>query len=137
MVSLLPRPYPSEPLIEGHFINLELYNPSKHLHDLCSIRLDDPNLEQKYRFLDPHPPKNKKEAEENLTLGWTKYLYVIIDKIGGNKVVGNLVLLSIKPEMGSIETGMYLSYLLEKKSGGTEAVYLILRYVFEELGYRR
>lgn len=52
--------------------------------------------------------------------------------------VGVLSLLRIQPEPGSIEVGhVHYSPLLQRRRGATEAHYLLMRYVFEGLGYRR
>jgi RimJ/RimL family protein N-acetyltransferase len=64
------------------------------------------------------------------------YAYVVIDTSG--RAVGYLTLLRIEPEMRVIEVGHVLySPLLQRTPLGTETQYLLARYVFETLGYRR
>lgn len=64
------------------------------------------------------------------------YAYAIIDVADGP--VGLFTLLRIVPEMRVIEVGHVLySPALQRTPLGTEAQYLLARYVFEELGYRR
>lgn len=64
------------------------------------------------------------------------YAYVIIDASG--KAVGYLALMEIRPEMRVIEVGHVLySPALQRTPLGTEAQYLLARYAFETLGYRR
>lgn len=64
------------------------------------------------------------------------YAYVIIDASG--KAVGYLTLMEIRPEMRVIEVGHVLySPALQRTPLGTEAQYLLARYAFETLGYRR
>lgn len=63
--------------------------------------------------------------------------FTILD--GESRVaVGYCSLMRIEPAHGVIEVGNIL-YLprLQRTVGGTEAMYLLARYVFEELGYRR
>jgi RimJ/RimL family protein N-acetyltransferase len=64
------------------------------------------------------------------------YAYAIVD--GADRAVGFFTLLRIEPAMRVIEVGhvMY-SPALQRTPLGTEAQYLLARYVFEELGYRR
>jgi RimJ/RimL family protein N-acetyltransferase len=64
------------------------------------------------------------------------YAYAVIDQTG--RAVGYLTLLRIEPEMRVIEVGHVLySPLLQRTPLGTETQYLLARYAFETLGYRR
>ena len=64
------------------------------------------------------------------------YAYVIIDT--SDRAVGYFTLLRIEPQMRVIEVGHVLySPTLQRTPLGTEAQYLLARYVFETLGYRR
>lgn len=64
------------------------------------------------------------------------YSYAIVDKSG--RAVGIATLMEIKPAMRVIEVGhIVYSPALQKTPLGTEAQYLLARYVFETLGYRR
>jgi RimJ/RimL family protein N-acetyltransferase len=64
------------------------------------------------------------------------YAYAIIDHTG--RALGYLTLMEIRPQMRVIEVGHVLySPALQKTPLGTEAQYLIARYAFETLGYRR
>ena len=64
------------------------------------------------------------------------YAYAIIDP--SDRAVGYLTLMRIVPEMRVIEVGHVLySPALQRTLLGTETQYLLARYVFETLGYRR
>ncbi len=64
------------------------------------------------------------------------YAYAIVDTAG--RALGYLTLMEIRPQMRVIEVGHVLySSALQKTPLGTEAQYLIARYAFETLGYRR
>ncbi|MGA8498501.1 MAG: GNAT family protein [Xanthobacteraceae bacterium] len=64
------------------------------------------------------------------------YAYAIIDP--SDRAVGYLTLMRIVPEMRVIEVGHVLySPALQRTTLGTETQYLLARYVFETLGYRR
>ncbi len=68
--------------------------------------------------------------------GSDPYAYAIIDTAGNP--VGYFTLMDIRPEMRVIEVGHVLySPLLQRTPLGTEAQYLLARYAFETLGYRR
>jgi RimJ/RimL family protein N-acetyltransferase len=65
------------------------------------------------------------------------YAYAIIDT-AGHRAVGYLTLMRIVPQMRVIEVGHVLySPALQRTPLGTETQYLLARYVFETLGYRR
>ena len=64
------------------------------------------------------------------------YAYAIVDTAG--RAIGYFTLLRIVPEHRVIEVGHVLySPSLQHTPLGTEAQYLLARYVFETLGYRR
>jgi len=64
------------------------------------------------------------------------YAYAIVDLAG--RAVGYFTLMRIVPDMRVIEVGHVLySPALQRTPLGTEAQYLLARYVFETLGYRR
>ncbi len=64
------------------------------------------------------------------------YAYAIVDP--ADRAVGYLTLLRIVPEMRVIEVGHVLySPALQRTPLGTETQYLLARYAFETLGYRR
>jgi len=64
------------------------------------------------------------------------YAFAIIDR--GERAIGYFTLLRIEPQMRVIEVGHVLySPFLQGTPLGTEAQYLLARYVFETLGYRR
>jgi RimJ/RimL family protein N-acetyltransferase len=64
------------------------------------------------------------------------YAYAIIDR--GERAVGYLTLLRIEPAMRVVEVGHVLyAPALQRTPLGTEIQYLLARYVFETLGYRR
>ena len=70
------------------------------------------------------------------------YFYAIIDTEQGSptqdRAAGVLSLLRITPDAGSIEVGhIHLSPALQQTRASTEAQFLIMTYVFDDLGYRR
>jgi RimJ/RimL family protein N-acetyltransferase len=64
------------------------------------------------------------------------YAYAIIEMSG--RAIGYFTLLRIEPQMRVIEVGHVIySPALQRTPLGTEAQYLLARYAFETLGYRR
>ncbi|MEQ8667001.1 MAG: GNAT family protein [Rhodospirillales bacterium] len=70
-------------------------------------------------------------------LGGDPMFHTIRDRQTG-KAVGIASLMRIDPANGVIEVGhIHYSPLLQRTPAGTEAMYLLMRRVFDELGYRR
>ena len=64
------------------------------------------------------------------------YSYAIVDPSG--RALGIATLMEIRPAMRVVEVGhIVYSPALQRSALGTEAQYLLARYVFETLGYRR
>lgn len=63
--------------------------------------------------------------------------WAVIDQASGN-AVGTLSLMRIDPVHGAIEVGnVTFSPLMKRTPVSTEAQYLLMKWVFDELGYRR
>ncbi|MCH2174049.1 GNAT family N-acetyltransferase [Myxococcota bacterium] len=70
-------------------------------------------------------------------LGADPLFHVIVDASNG-RAVGVASYLRISPEIGVIEVGhIHFSQRMRKSPMGTEAMYLMMRRAFDELGYRR
>ena len=63
--------------------------------------------------------------------------FAIIEQVSG-KASGMASYLNIVPDMGCIEIGhIWFAPPLQKTRGATEAIFLMMRHVFDDLGYRR
>jgi RimJ/RimL family protein N-acetyltransferase len=63
--------------------------------------------------------------------------YAVVDA-ASDRAVGIVTLMEIRPAMGVIEMGnVVYSPLLQRRPAATEAQYLMARYVFDQLHYRR
>ena len=83
-------------------------------------------------------------ADETAFMAWFEtrvplddpYCYAILDADG--RALGIATLMEIRPAMRVIEVGhIVYSPALQRRPLGTEAQYLLARYAFETLGYRR
>ena len=64
------------------------------------------------------------------------YSYAVVDRAG--RAIGIATLMEVRPAMRVIEVGnIVYSPALQRTPLGTEAQYLLARYAFETLGYRR
>jgi RimJ/RimL family protein N-acetyltransferase len=134
-----PAKRPSKESLYGHYCILEVMDIDKHAHKLFEALKIDNNGES-WTYL-PHGPFDDVEDFREWLKANTKdpetLLYAILD-IKSGEPIGMAAYLRICPEHGSIEVArVHFSALLKNRPAATEAMYLIMRNVFENLGYRR
>ena len=130
---------PSKRKLIGKYSILEPININKHLKDLFNnFSLD--RTKTLWAYMPVGPFKNILSLKN----------YLIDDKLTGNpffyaiyskrlkSFCGLATYLRIKPKIGTIEVG-YITYApnLQRTAEATEAMYLMMQNVFENLGYRR
>ena len=132
-------PRPERITIDGRYVRLEPLDPAKHTDDLyAASHGDDKHVIWQYLFEAPFADYAAFKAHiERKAASEDPLFYAIIDKASG-KAVGYATLMRIDVTHRVIEVGniMY-GTPLQKTPGATEAQYLLMRYVFETLGYRR
>ena len=120
-------------------MRLEPTDPQSHVDALydASHNASDPNL-WTYLFVGPFPDKTEFKAYvESVAASPTDIFYTIVDEEAGQPA-GIASYLRIVPEHGVIEIGhIWFGVGLQRTAGATEAIYLLARHVFEDLGYRR
>jgi len=130
--ALLPGPI----TLKGRYGRLEKLEP-RHAADLWAAFAGHGHI---WTYISKDGPfANAAEFAPFLTMRAAAddpYAYAIVDL--ENRAVGYVTLLRIVPDMRVIEVGHVLySPALQRTPLGTEAQYLLARYVFETLGYRR
>jgi RimJ/RimL family protein N-acetyltransferase len=131
-----PAPRPGPVTLKGRYGRLEKLTPA-HAADLWAAFAGH---DQVWTYISTDGPfataaefvpfLEKRAASDD------PYAYAIIDP--SDRAVGYLTLLRIEPAMRVIEVGHVLySPALQRTPLGTETQYLLARYVFETLGYRR
>ena len=129
---------PRTPMAGAHCV-VEPFNYDRHLHELFDAhqaKRDDRNWT--YLYYGPFDTVEQFSAWVEVTcLGDDPFFHTIIDN-GSGKAVGLASYMRIKPPEGVIEVG-HITYspLLQRTVAATEAMYLMMRRVFDELGYRR
>ena len=133
------RPYPSRSSIVGRYCRTEPLEPERHARDLYHAYAEDKN-HGGWTYL-PYGPF----AKFTDFLAWLEPMsaqddplfYAILDK-KTEKAVGLASYLRIQPKVGVLEVGhIHYSPLLQKTPLATEAMFLLMRRAFDELGYRR
>lgn len=134
-----PRAYPSKNKMIGKYCVLERLDIAKHAAALFDALCVNNNSES-WTYL-PYGPFHHKDEFNT----WIKktieisgdILYAILD-IKTNTPIGISGFLRIFPDHGSIEVGhLHFSKALKQTPLATEAIYLMMSFIFDELSYRR
>jgi RimJ/RimL family protein N-acetyltransferase len=128
---------PPEPVVlTGEHIIIVPFDIDKHSASLFDIE----NKEQLYAYLPIGPFKTLDEqiaSHQAMMMRPDQMLYALLDPKSGD-VLGHAAYLRIDPANASIEVGNILfSNKLQRTPAATEAMYLMAKYAFESLGYRR
>jgi len=133
------RPRPPRTPMEGRFCRLEPFDPERHAAELFAANGEDRDR-RNWTYL-PYGPFERFEDYrswlDRFCRGDDPFFQAIIDRSTG-RPVGIASYMRIDPASGVIEVGgINYSPQLQQKPGATEAMYLMMARVFDELGYRR
>jgi RimJ/RimL family protein N-acetyltransferase len=133
---LTPAPRPGPVTLKGRYGRLEKLK-ADHAADLWSVFAGHDHV---WTYIGADGPfataADFVPCIERRAAADDPYAYAIID--ASDRAVGYVTLMRIVPEMRAIEVGHVLySPALQRTPLGTETQYLLARYVFETLGYRR
>ena len=134
-----PRPHPPRTACEGRTCRVEPLDPDRHANDLHRAYRED-REGRIWTYLAYGPFEDIAEYRgwmERTCLSADPLFHAIIDLESG-RAVGVASLMRIDPEVGSIEVG-HINYspALQGTIAATEAMFLLMQRVFDELGYRR
>jgi RimJ/RimL family protein N-acetyltransferase len=133
------RPLPSRTPILGRFCRVERVDPARHAAELFDANSDDADGRD-WTYLPHGPYPSFDQYREYLAAAAARddpLVHAIIDLANG-RAVGVASLMRIDAPAGVIEIGgINYSPRLQRRPAATEAMYLLMRRVFDELGYRR
>lgn len=131
------RPRPQRRSHEGRTVRLEPLDPARHGDELFEA---GPTSETLLRYLPERPFADRPAFQpwlEKAAASEDPLFFAAVDRATG-RAEGRLSLMRIDAANGVIETGHLLfGPRLARTSGATEAVYLLARHAFDDLGYRR
>ena len=125
--------------MKGRQCSLEPVNNDQHSEDLYkAYALDAEGRNWTYLPYGPFAALTDFQSWiENYCLGDDPCFYAVIDQKTA-KAVGLASYLRINPVVGVIEVGhIHFSPLMQGRAISTEAMYLMMKLVFDDLGYRR
>ena len=134
-----PGDLPNLERIEGQYVIIERLSKDKHGADLYEVYCPDSPADM-WTYLFQNPAQNQAEWSQKLDqmlAAQDRFHYAIVDKESG-KALGTFALMRIDRNNRVIEVGaVTYSPKLKRTRLAAEAQYLLARYVFEGLEYRR
>lgn len=125
--------------VRGTYCSLEPLEPSRHAADLFAAVSEDVDGTS-FTYMGYGPFASLVEYEAWVTSVYAAddpRFFAIVDGASG-RAVGIASLLRIDPTLGTIEVGhIHYSPRLQRTRQATEAMFLLMRLVFGDLGYRR
>ena len=134
-----PRPAPPRTPMAGRFCTVAPLDPARHSAQLFAAYAEDQEGGM-WTYLPRGPFATLaalRDWAEDAAGRDDPLTHAIIDNASG-AAVGTAAYMRIEPAVGVIEVGsITYSPRLQRRPAGTEAMYLMMRRVFDELGYRR
>lgn len=138
VVGWMPRERPAPVVLQGRLCQLAPLDPDRHGRSLFDAnQLDADEANWTYLAYGPFSDYAAYRA-------WLGGVSAVDDPLffaviaGDGTAVGVASLMRIDPDAGVIEVGhIHYSPRLQRTPAATEAMFLLMRYVFETLGYRR
>lgn len=134
-----PRAFPPRAPLDGRYCRLEPLSAGAHAQQLFAANSAD--RENRIWTYLPYGPFERLEDYiawvERMAAEEDPQFYAILDKARA-EAVGVASYLRIQPAVGVAEAGhINFSPLLARTPAASEAMYLMMRRIFDELGYRR
>lgn len=133
------RPLPPPAPMVGRHCRLEPLDPDRHAADLYDANaLDADGLNWTYLSYGPFADGGSYRAWVESVSGLADPQFFAIVDAAAERPVGVASFLRSDPANGVVEVG-HINYSprLQRTTAGTEAMWLMMRRVFDELGYRR
>ena len=132
------RSLPPRAVLEGRFCRLEPLDVARHGDDL--VAAFSKTDEDSWRYLFAGPFDSDEDCRTwlaDVATRTTEVPYALIDLKSG-RAAGMASYMRIEPGHGVIEVGsIHYSDMLKRTPATTEAMFLMMRHVFDDLGYRR
>ena len=132
------RGCPSPIVTTGQYVDIVplLPNHAQQLFDASK----NADSDTKFTWLAELPPTTLDDFRawvDKVAASEDPIFYAVIDK-ATSKVAGRQTLMRMDVANGSVEIGnIYWGPLIARQRGATEALFLVAKYVFDDLGYRR
>jgi RimJ/RimL family protein N-acetyltransferase len=135
-----PVPRPARVSLVGSHILVRPVNAASDAEPLFSISHPPDGDPAIWTYLPDGPYESPNHLRQTLIWAETSEdpLYFTLVRIADERPLGLASYLRITPEFGVIEIGhIWFGVQLQRTTAATEAIYLLMRHVFDDLGYRR
>ncbi len=134
-----PAPRPQRTVLRGRLVTILPFDAATQAEALYQAT-HGPEKEDQWRWMGDGPFPSREaydEAFAKKAQSGDPLFFAIIETATG-KPVGQAAYMRIEPANRCLEVGnIIFSPALQRRPGATEAMYLMARHVFEDLGYRR
>ncbi|HZS85195.1 MAG TPA: GNAT family protein [Stellaceae bacterium] len=128
---------PKRATLPGRYVRLEPVDPARHAADLFALSAPAPRL---WTYMGYGPFADAAAFRtwlEGCARSADPLFFAVVDEATG-RASGMVSYLRMAPEMGVIEIGhIWFAPVLQRSRQATEAIFLLMRHVFDDLGYRR
>ena len=138
-VDTAPARRPEPTTLAGRHVRLVPFDAARHAASLFALS-HGPEKEALWAYLSPAPFPDESAFAAFYAEAAKKAdpLLFAIEEAEGGRAVGHATYMRIEPAQRVIEVGNILyTPALQRTRGATEAMYLMARHAFEDLGYRR
>ena len=133
---LLPRPFPEKIIHEGNYVRLEPLS-ERHVDDLWNAA---ENAESSWEYLRYGPFEDIESLRlviQELASRSHQPFWAVVDR-SSNTAKGWLSICDVYPHESAAEIGsVWFSPSMQRSHVSTEAVFILMEYVFDRLGYAR
>jgi RimJ/RimL family protein N-acetyltransferase len=139
-VKWAPVERPGRTDLEGTHVVLRPFDPDGDAEPLYAVSHPPDGDTAIWTYLPDGPYDSPEHMREMLAWAVTSedQLYFAVVDLRNERPAGQVSYLRMKPEFGTIEIGhIWFGVPLQRTTGATEAIYLLARHVFDDLGYRR
>ena len=128
---------PQRVILAGRFVTLRPIDPARDIDPLWNLTCGHDDL-WRYMFEGPYADRTAFAATIRDKAQSDDPLFFAIESKAVQSAAGWAALMRIEPHHRVIEVGnIVYTPALQRTAGATEAMYLLARYVFEDLNYRR
>ncbi|MEW6306699.1 MAG: GNAT family protein [Verrucomicrobiota bacterium] len=133
-------PVPSRRTHEGRFVSLTPVRADEDAAELYHASHETPEAREIWRYLWHGPFASENEWRQWLRSvedGADPIFFTVKDRRNGKRI-GMISIMRITPQHGVAELGhIWYSLAVQRSPVNTETVFLLLRHLFDDLGYRR
>jgi RimJ/RimL family protein N-acetyltransferase len=133
-------PRPERAPLQGRCVRLRPLDPGRDAEALYAVSHEPDGDPAVWTYLPHGPYRSVDELKRTLEVQALSEdpLYFTLRRLPDQRPEGIAAYMRIKPEFGVIEIGhIMLGAPLQRTTAATEAIYLLARHAFDDLGYRR